>query len=192
MKTLARASLAALLFVCAACSTLGPGKQAAIVMPVPTPPPRHSSWHDDPTATGAPFIQIVLSQQRAYFYKGKQLMGASVISSGKRGFDTPPGQYKVIQKDKNHFSNLYGEYVDETGAVVQANVDITKNPMPDDAVAFIGAKMSFFLRFTGGYGMHAGKLPGYRASHGCVRMPSEMAEHFFNAAEVGMPVTVLP
>jgi lipoprotein-anchoring transpeptidase ErfK/SrfK len=52
--------------------------------------------------------------------------------------------------------------------------------------------MPFYLRFTGGYGMHMGHLPGYRASHGCVRMPGEMAERFFNAADIGTPVTVDP
>jgi lipoprotein-anchoring transpeptidase ErfK/SrfK len=151
--------------------------------------PKHSFWKAEGVA-GAPYIQIELSQQRAYFFKGDELVGASVISSGKKGFETPPGTYKVIQKDKNHVSNLYGDYVDEEGNVIQANVDISKDPKPEDAVAFVGAKMPFFLRFTGGYGMHAGHLPGYRASHGCVRMPSTMAEHFFDEAEIGMPVNV--
>jgi lipoprotein-anchoring transpeptidase ErfK/SrfK len=50
--------------------------------------------------------------------------------------------------------------------------------------------MPFFLRFTRGYGMHAGYVPRYRASHGCIRMPGEMAEHFFDAAEEGTPVIV--
>ena len=140
---------------------------------------------------GAPSIRIVLSEQRAYFYKGGKLVGDSTISSGKKGFETPPGQYTVIQKDKDHLSNIYGDYVDADGNIVKKNVDVTKDPLPPGAV-FQGAKMPFFLRFTGGYGMHAGHLPGYRASHGCVRMPGAMAEHFFNAAEVGMPVTVQP
>ncbi|HEX4084652.1 MAG TPA: L,D-transpeptidase family protein [Chthoniobacteraceae bacterium] len=187
MKILSYLAMTGLLFAGAACTTIAPKKPIA----QPTPPPRHSYWIGD-GVTGAPSIRIVLSQQRAYFYKGGKLVGVSTISSGKKGFETPPGEYKVIQKDKDHASNLYGDYIDEDGNIVQANVDVTKDKMPDNAAAFVGAKMPFYLRFTGGYGMHAGYLPGYRASHGCVRMPSSMADHFFNAAELGTPVVVEP
>jgi hypothetical protein len=180
-------ALAALLLAGAGCATVKPKK--------PLPPtaslPRRTFWTAAPVP-GAPSVRIVLADQRAYFFKGDTLIGESTISSGKKGFETPPGQYKVIQKDKAHFSNLYGDYVDDEGNTVKSNVDISKDPMPEDAFAFVGAKMPYFLRFTGGYGMHAGKLPGYRASHGCVRMPITMAEHFFTAAEIGMPVTVEP
>lgn len=185
MKILVYAAMAVLLFAGTACTNLGHKK------PVPaslTTTPKLTFWKGD-TVTGAPSIRIVLSEQRAYFYKGAQLVGESTISSGKKGFETPPGTYKVIQKDKDHISNMYGDYVDDDGNIVQANVDVTKDPLPDDAT-FQGAKMPYFLRFTGGYGMHAGHLPGYRASHGCVRMPVAMAEHFFTAADIGTPVTV--
>jgi len=147
-------------------------------------PPKKSYWTGD-DVKGKPSITINLTEQRAYFYKDKTLVGESTISSGKKGFETPPGSYKVIQKDKAHVSNLYGEYVDADGNVVQKNVDVTKDPVPDGAT-FNGAKMPFFMRFTGGYGMHEGYVPRYRASHGCIRM----AEHFFNAVEIGTPVTV--
>lgn len=151
--------------------------------------PKASYWNGD-GVKGRPSIQIDLTAQRAFFYKDDKLVGESTISSGKKGFETPPGQYKVIQKDKDHVSNLYGNYVDpEGGTVLQKNVDTSKDPVPEGAV-FDGAKMPYFLRFTGGYGMHAGYVPRYRASHGCIRMPSAMAEHFYNAAELGTPVTV--
>jgi lipoprotein-anchoring transpeptidase ErfK/SrfK len=189
MKLLQYGAMVALLFTGAACSNVGPAKHVAASTTAAKS--KHSYWNGDGLA-GAPSIRIVLSEQHAYFYKGRQLVGESVISSGKKGFETPPGQYKVIQKDKTHHSNMYGDYVDDEGNTVESNVDITKNPMPENATMFMGAKMPFFLRFTGGYGMHAGHLPGYRASHGCVRMPTAMAEHFFTAAEIGMPVTVEP
>jgi lipoprotein-anchoring transpeptidase ErfK/SrfK len=64
-----------------------------------------------------------------------------------------------------------------------------KDPQPPGTI-FDGARMPYFLRFTGGYGMHAGFVPRYRASHGCIRMPKEMARHFFDAAEDGTPVIV--
>jgi lipoprotein-anchoring transpeptidase ErfK/SrfK len=73
--------------------------------------------------------------------------------------------------------------------VVMANVNARKDKAPP-GTQFVGAKMPFFLRFTRGYGMHAGFVPRYRASHGCIRMPTEMAKHFFDAAELETPVIV--
>ncbi len=105
------------------------------------------------------------------------------------GFDTPPGKYRVIEKDEDHVSNLYGNYVDEMGMTVQENVEVGKDPIPE-GTQFMGAPMPFFLRFNGGYGMHAGFVPRYRASHGCIRMPQVMAKHFFDAAEMDTPVVV--
>ena len=149
---------------------------------------KESYWKGE-GVPGAPFIVISLGDQRAYFFKGGKLVGVSPISSGKRGFDTPKGDFKVIQKDKDHESNLYGDYVDANGEVVKHNVDATKDPAPPGAT-MQGAKMPFFLRFYDGAGMHAGHLPGVRASHGCVRLPRSMAEHFYQNAELGTPVKV--
>jgi lipoprotein-anchoring transpeptidase ErfK/SrfK len=165
-----------------------PAPAAALFPPKQAPAKKGSYWKGD-GVSGAPAILISLGDQRAYFYKGRKLVGVSAISSGKKGFDTPQGDFKVIQKDKDHASNLYGEYVDETGEVLKSNVDVTKDPAPPDAT-FNGAKMPFFMRFHEGAGMHAGHLPGGRASHGCVRMPRFMAEHFFQNAELGTPVRV--
>jgi hypothetical protein len=150
--------------------------------------PAPAYW-DGEGVKGAPKIVVHLTKQRAFFYKGKHLVGESSISTGRRGFETPPGTYRVIQKDENHVSNLYGSYVDEDGTVVQGNVEAGKDPMPD-GTEFRGAPMPYFLRFTRGYGMHAGYVPRYRASHGCIRMPREMAKHFFDAVEEDTPVVV--
>lgn len=155
---------------------------------VPEPSARKSYWLGE-TATGTPAIIINLSEQRAHFFKGRKEIGQSLISSGKKGFATPTGEFKVDQLDRNHVSNLYGDFVYETGAVVLSNVDVSKQQPPEGA-HFRGAKMPFFMRFHGGAGMHAGKLPGYAASHGCVRMPGFMAKHFFENAPLGTPVTV--
>lgn len=148
------------------------------------------SYWDGDAATGAPSIRIDLTEQRAYFYKGGELVGISVISSGREGFGTTTGSFKIIQKSRDHKSNLYGDYVDaQTGAVVKKDVDTSKDKKPPGAV-FDGAKMPFFMRIVGGIGMHEGFLPGYPASHGCIRMPGFMAEHFFNNVEKGTPVTI--
>lgn len=152
------------------------------------PHPKPAFWKDDDVA-GAPKIVVNLTEQRAYFYKGKNIVGESNISTGRKGFDTPPGKYRVIQKDEHHVSNLYGDYVNADGQIVRRNIDVTLVPAPK-RTTFVGAKMTYFLRFTRGYGMHAGFVPRYRASHGCIRMPAEMAKHFFDAAEEDTPVVV--
>jgi L,D-transpeptidase catalytic domain len=148
-----------------------------------------SYWKGD-GVTGVPKIVVSLGKQRAYFYRGKTVVGEAKISTGRKGFETPPGKYRVLQKDKDHVSNLYGEFVDElSGEIVKNNVDISKEH-PLDGTIFQGAKMPYFLRFREGYGLHAGRLPGRRASHGCIRLPHFMAEHFFNNSETGTPVIV--
>jgi hypothetical protein len=147
------------------------------------------SWWRGEGVPGAPGITISLRQQKAFFYKGGRLVGVSIISSGDREHPTPRGSFSVMQKDRWHQSSQYGDYVDANGGPVQKNIDRTVDPMPPGA-RFDGANMYFFLRFTRGIGMHAGYLPGYPASHGCVRMPQRMAEIYFANAQVGMPVMV--
>jgi hypothetical protein len=152
------------------------------------PHPRRAYWRGD-DFSGAPKIVVHLHEQRAYFYKGKHLVGESNISTGKKGYETPPGKYRVIQKDEDHVSSEYGDYIAEDGFVLEKNISARKDPKPPGAI-FDGARMPYFLRFTGGYGMHAGFVPRYRASHGCIRMPAEMARHFFEAADEDTPVIV--
>jgi hypothetical protein len=147
------------------------------------------SYWDGDGISGPPSIDISINHQRAYFFKGAQLVGVSSISTGREGFGTPMGNFKIIQKNKDHKSNLYGDYVTKDGTVVQKDVDVKKDPRPPGTV-LDGAKMPYFMRITGGVGMHEGFLPGYAASHGCIRMPGFMAEKFFDNVSVGTPVTV--
>lgn len=149
------------------------------------------SYWDGDGVEGAPSIRLSLSEQRAYFYKGDQLVGISLISSGREGLNTPSGSFHIIQKDKDHKSSEYGDYVDAAGNVVKKDIERKKDPMPPGA-HFDGAKMPNFMRIVGGTGLHEGFLPGYPASHGCIRMPGFMAETFFNNVSVGTPVTVEP
>lgn len=155
------------------------------VIPFPT----SAGYWESEGVRGSPKIVVHLSEQRAYFYKGKRLVGESTVSTGKPGFSTPPGRYRVIQKDKDHISSQFGDYVDDAGNVVESNIDVREDPKPPGA-RFDGARMPYFLRFNGGYGMHAGYVPRYRASHGCIRLPEQMARHFFRAAHEGTPVIV--
>ena len=116
--------------------------------PRPAPPRtvgRHSGsrlWR--PVPAGAPLMAIVsLSNQRVTIYDADGWILRAPVSSGQSGYETPAGIYSVIQKEEEHHSNLY-----------------------DDA------SMPFMQRITwSGIALHAGQLPGYPASHGCVRMP---------------------
>ncbi len=151
----------------------------------------HVSYWSGEGVRGAPRIVIDVSDQRAYFYKGNQLVGVSKVSSGKDGHPTPPGEFKIIQKNRHHKSNLYGNYVWPNGQIAQADVDVNRDPKPAGS-SFDGAPMPYFMRFHNGVGMHAGYLPGFAASHGCVRMPNDMADIYFRNVEIGTPVTVRP
>jgi hypothetical protein len=153
-------------------------------------PPRDTvSYWDGDHASGNPSIKISLGEQRAYFYKSGVLVGVSQLSTGREGLNTPTGSFKIIQKDKDHVSSLFGDYVDSSGKVVVPNVEVKKDPKPP-GTHFQGTPMPYFMRIVSGTGLHAGYLPGYPASHGCIRMPEFMAENFFRSVSVGTPVTI--
>ncbi|MBS0658750.1 MAG: L,D-transpeptidase family protein [Verrucomicrobia bacterium] len=148
------------------------------------------SFWDGDGVKGPPRIEIRLSEQRAYFYKGDTLVGVSAISSGREGYASPTGSFRIVDKRKDHRSSIYGEFVDAvTGEVVQKDVDSRRDKPPKGA-KYMGSPMPNFMRFAGGVGLHAGYLPGVPASHGCIRMPHFMSENFFNNVEIGTPVIV--
>jgi len=148
------------------------------------------SYWDGDGVSGSPSITIDLGEQKAFFYKDGRLVGVSMISSGREGYSTPAGNFKITQKNKDHVSNLYGDYIDGGGNVVVSNVGVKRDPKPP-GTSFRGAPMPYFMRFAGGVGMHAGFLPGFPASHGCIRMPERMAEIFFANVSHGTPVRVV-
>jgi len=99
---------------------------------------------------------VSLSNQRVTIYDADGWILRAPVSSGQPGYETPAGIYSVIQKEEEHYSNLY-----------------------DDA------SMPFMQRITwSGIALHAGLLPGYPASHGCVRMPHEFAERLFGMTTI--------
>ena len=157
--------------------------------PAPAIPDDVSYW-DGEGASGSPLIRINRGQQKAFFYKGGTLVGISRISSGSEDHGTPAGTYKISEKDKNHFSSVYGVFKNKsTGMTTNDNVDIRTDKVPPGEI-FYNAPMPNFMRVTGGIGMHTGYLPGYAASHGCIRMPHHMSEHFFENVKLGTPVIV--
>src|SRR5436853_1076315 len=135
-------------------------------------------------------VVVSLPKQRAYLMIGEQIVIDSPISSGKRGHTSPTGHLPVLEKDPNHHSSLYGDFVDSSGRIVRAGVSARIDSAPS-GTHFVGATMKWFMRLTGdGVGMHIGILPGYPASHGCIRMPSDGAKLFYDLVKVGTPVDV--
>jgi hypothetical protein len=113
---------------------------------------------------GTPLLAVVgLAEQRISIYDAKGKIMESPVSSGQTGYETPAGIYSIVQKEEEHHSNLY-----------------------DDA------SMPFMERITWtGMALHAGVLPGYAASHGCVRLPHDFAERLYDLTNMGMRVLVV-
>jgi len=155
----------------------------------PYPRAAEVGWWDDEGASGPPRIVVHIGEQKAYFYKGKRLVGESTVSTGKPGFSTPPGNYSVLSKSPDHVSTLFGDYIDDYGNVVRSNIDTRKDKRPS-GTHFDGAEMPYAMFFRGGYAMHQGYVPPFAASHGCIRLPSGMASKFYENAPVGTPVKV--
>jgi lipoprotein-anchoring transpeptidase ErfK/SrfK len=145
-------------------------------------------WEDS-DVPGSPKIVVHLSAQKAYFYKGKHVIGETVVSTGKSGFSTPKGRYRIVSKDRDHVSSEFGDYIDDNGNAVKSNIDVRKDSRPK-GTHFDGARMPYCMHFNGGYAMHEGYVPPFAASHGCIRLPKGMARHFFEAAPEGTPVLV--
>ena len=143
-------------------------------------PERHS---------GRPSIVVNLRAQAAYLYRDKNRVAESRISSGREGYRTPTGRFRVIRKDEDHRSSLYGDYVNADGEIVRPNVDIRRHARPRGS-HFVGAPMPFYVEFSPSYGLHAGYLPGEPASHGCIRMPYWRARQFYRAVHIGTAVVV--
>jgi lipoprotein-anchoring transpeptidase ErfK/SrfK len=135
-------------------------------------------------------VIVSLPKQRAYLMIGEQIVADSPISSGKAGHSTPSGHFSVLEKDPDHRSSIYGDFVDNSGRVVRAGISAKIDSAPS-GTHYVGASMRWFMRLTGeGVGMHVGILPGYPASHGCVRMSSDGAKLFYDNVKIGTPVNV--
>jgi lipoprotein-anchoring transpeptidase ErfK/SrfK len=135
-------------------------------------------------------IVVSIPKQRAYLMIGEQIVIDGPISSGKRGHESPQGHLHVLEKDPNHHSSIYGDFVDNSGRTVRAGVSARIDSAPS-GTHFSGAAMKWFLRLTeDGVGMHIGILPGYPASHGCIRESVDGAKLFYDHAKVGTPVDV--
>jgi len=123
--------------------------------------PNQFVWKDNGSSEPVTIV-VSLMEQRAFVYRGSTMIAATTISSGKDGKDTPAGTYPILQKNAVHKSSLY-----------------------DDA------SMPFMQRLTwDGIAIHAGRNPGFPASHGCIRVPLGFAKQLFGVTTLGTTVTV--
>lgn len=141
----------------------------------PTAPPKSASapssielrpgeylWMPELAPKGPVVIVVSLPEQLAYVYRNGVRIAVSTVSTGKRGYETPTGVFTILQKSREHYSNLYDN-----------------------------APMPFMQRLTwDGVALHAGKVPNYPASHGCVRLPYAFSEKLFGITSQGMTVVI--
>ena len=119
-------------------------------------------WRPELAPVGPMVMLVSLDEQRIYVYRNGVAIGASRISSGRSGYETPTGIYTILQKEREHYSNLYDN-----------------------------APMPYMQRLTwDGLALHAGKLPGHPDSHGCIRLPESFAERLFEVSPRGTVVVV--
>ena len=148
-------------------------------------------WHGD-GVKGKASVIISLKEQKAHFLRDGKEVGWSYVATGKPGHPTPPGHFHVMEKNEDKISNLYGSLLDSNGDVVNSDFNLSKDSLPE-GMQFQPARMPYYMRVKNdGVGMHAGRIPkpGSTASHGCIRLPREMAVKFFANVEVGTPVTI--
>ena len=131
-------------------------------------------------------VIINLSEQRAYLVEQGRVTLVSPIASGKPGWPTPTGNFAIFSKDIDHRSRSFGSVLDVYGRVVNSNA--TPNSYVPPGCHYRPAPMPYFMEFSPAVGIHAGYLPGYPASHGCVRMPRDFAALFFERVHTGTPV----
>lgn len=126
-------------------------------------PPGEFSWAPERSAEGPLVIIISLSEQTLSAYRNGVRIGHSSISSGAKGRSTPAGVFTILEKEVTHFSNKYHH-----------------------------APMPYMQRLTWqGIALHGGELPGYPASHGCIRLPHEFAKLLYSVTTRGTTVIVV-
>jgi hypothetical protein len=135
---------------------------AAVVKEIHALQPGEFTWHPERSPKGSVAVVVSLPEQLTHVYRNGIRIGVATCSTGKPGHDTPTGVFTVLEKDKNHKSSTYNNA-----------------PMPN------------MNRLTwDGIALHAGKLPGYPASHGCVRLPYVFSEKLWTVTHPGTPVII--
>jgi hypothetical protein len=166
-------------------------RRPLLVQPAQASSPPLFVWHGTGTP-GVTSVNIDLSEQKAYIFKNSQNVGWSYVATGRSGYATPTGTFRIMEKQVDKRSNRYGSIVSSNGNVLRSNATAGVHHVPGGR--FLGAKMPYWMRLTGyGIGMHAGPIPnpGSPASHGCIRLPYDLAQTLYQHAPVGTRVTIM-
>jgi lipoprotein-anchoring transpeptidase ErfK/SrfK len=159
--------------------------------PAPQAGPLLYQWDDD-NGPGDLSVEIDLSTQKATYHRGDRPIGWSYVSTGKSGRPTPTGDFTMTQLEPVRHSDRYGWITDTEGNV--SNSDATpRTPVPDGHT-YHPSPMFQWMRITSyGIGLHAGEIPepGVAASHGCIRLPRDLAPKIYAAAKIGTPVKIV-
>ena len=137
----------------------------AVLIPEPATPPPAETPAPAPrpvAASGTVRILVSIPQQRLWVFRGSELVATSRVSTGKRGHATPTGSFPILQKRVEHYSNIYDN-----------------------------APMPYMQRLTNyGIALHGGRVPGYPASHGCIRLPHAFARRLYRLTDFNSRVIV--
>ena len=147
----------------AAATAASAREELAIEAEVAALEPGRYVWRPQRSERGEVAVVVSIELQMAYVYRGGTLIAATTVSTGRRGHRTPTGSFPITEKRREHYSNLYNN-----------------------------APMPFMQRLTNdGIALHAGALPGYPASHGCVRLPLEFSRLLFGVTSRGSVVHIV-
>jgi hypothetical protein len=136
--------------------------RGSVVRTVAALKPGQFVWASELAPSGPMLLIVNLATQRAILYRNGVPIGASTASTGRQGYSTPTGVFTILQKQAEHYSSKYDS-----------------------------APMPFMQRLTWyGVALHAGHLPGYPASHGCIRLPSGFAKLLYGVTKLGMTVVI--
>src|SRR5918993_5132062 len=150
------AATTALLMVCTPVQSAHATEASATISETASLRPGEFVWQPELAQQGAVEIVVSIPHQRAYVYRGGTLIGVTTVSTGRPGHETPVGTFTILQKRREHYSNLYNN-----------------------------APMPFMQRLTwDGVALHAGEIPDRPASHGCIRLPAGFARSLFAVTEL--------
>lgn len=142
--------------------SVGASRAQPVVKDIRELKPGEFTWHPDRAPEGPVAVVVSIPDQRVHIYRNGIRIGVSTCSTGRPGHSTPTGVFTVLQKDRRHRSSTYNNA-----------------PMPN------------MNRLTwSGIALHAGQLPGYPASHGCIRLPMEFSQLLFTVTHIGTPVII--
>jgi hypothetical protein len=156
---------------------------------------RKKIYRDEKLLAEAPeavkVVEISLREQRGLLLVNDAIAMDFPVATGRSSHPTPKGSYKILEKKKDHASNLYGRIVGGDGSTVVSDADTRAHSVPAGG-RFVGSPMPYWMRMTTtGVGMHVGHVPGHRpASHGCIRLKRDTASELFALLDVGTPVKV--